>query len=68
MWVFLSSRLRRWVVMAVAVPLTLTGLRWLRRRIEARHGTNRLTRGLAKIDAVAARTNGARSPETADVR
>jgi hypothetical protein len=55
MWLFLSSRLRQWVVLTVALPLTLAALRWLRRRIEARYGSTKLTRGLSKADALAAR-------------
>jgi hypothetical protein len=62
MWVFLSSRLRQWAILSVAVPLTLAGLRWLRRRIEARTGPNRLTRGLANVDTLASKVTGRERP------
>jgi hypothetical protein len=48
MWAFLSARLRRWVVLAVVVPL----LGWVLGRIgdliEARRGPNGVSRGLQK--------------------
>jgi len=58
MWLFLSARLRQWLVLAVALPLTLAALRWLRRLIEARYGSTKLTRGLSKADSLAARVTG----------
>ena len=58
MWLFVSSRLRQWVLLSVALPLTLAALRWLRRRLEARHGSTKLTRGLSKADSLGARVTG----------
>lgn len=38
MWVFFTSRLRQWLVVAVAVPLATVLVRTIRRRIEKKTG------------------------------
>lgn len=60
MWVFLSGRLRRWLLLAVAVPLATVLVRTLRTQIEKRSGSTRLTRGLAHVERLGQRTGGRR--------
>lgn len=50
MWVFFTSRLRQWLILAVAVPLATVLVRTIRRRIEKRTGETRLTRGLGQVE------------------
>ena len=50
MWVFFTSRLRQWLILAVAVPLATVVVRTIRRRIEKRTGETRLTRGLGQVE------------------
>jgi hypothetical protein len=50
MWVFFTSRLRQWLILAVAVPLATVLVRTIRRRIEKRTGETRLTRGLGHVE------------------
>ncbi len=50
MWVFFTSRLRQWLILAVAVPLATVVVRTVRRRIEQRTGETRLTRGLGQVE------------------
>jgi hypothetical protein len=50
MWVFFTSRLRQWLILAVAVPLATLVVRTIRRRIEKRTGETRLTRGLGHVE------------------
>lgn len=49
MWVLLSSRLRRWLFMTVAIPVLGALARKLGDRLEQRRGTTRLSRGLHKV-------------------
>ena len=46
MWLFFTRRLRVWLILTVAVPLTTRVLRALGRRLEARHGPSRVSRTL----------------------
>ena len=48
MFALLSSRLRTWLILTVAVPIGAAGARRLARAIEARRGPSGLTRGLNK--------------------
>ena len=50
MWVFFTSRLRQWLILAVAVPLATVVVRTIRRRLEKRTGETRLTRGLGQVE------------------
>ena len=50
MWVFFTSRLRQWLILAVAVPLATVLVRTIRRRIEKKTGETRLTRGLGRVE------------------
>jgi hypothetical protein len=55
MWVLLSSRLRTWLLLTVAVPLAATVARRLARRIESRHGETKVSRSLYKASDLVSR-------------
>lgn len=55
MWVFLTARLRQWVLLAVLLPLVTRLVRALRRGMEARSGPTRLTRALATVEKLGGR-------------
>ena len=61
MWLFLTARLRQWIVMAFAVPALLGLVRLVRGRQERRTGPSTLTRTLARFEQVVNRRNRARS-------
>ena len=46
MWVFLSGRLRRWVLLTVMLPVLGVGARKLGEAIEGRRGPNPVSSGL----------------------
>jgi hypothetical protein len=60
MWLFLTSRLRRWAIFAVLVPLVTTLVRTIRVRLEARSGPTRLTKVLRTIEGFGPRRRGRR--------
>jgi hypothetical protein len=43
MWIFLTRRLRQWLVLAVAVPAVLAVVRMVRTRLERRSGQTGVT-------------------------
>ena len=49
MWAFLSRRLRRWVLLVVAVPLLGRALERVGGALEERRGESSLTRGLRGV-------------------
>jgi hypothetical protein len=53
MWALFSRRFRRWLLMAVAVPLIGTLARRLSERLEERHGATRASRVLGHVGNVA---------------
>lgn len=55
MWVFLSTRLRRWLFMTVAVPVLGAAAHKLGEQLEQRRGPSGLTRGLHKAGNLAGR-------------
>lgn len=55
MWVFLTSRIRTWLVLAVLVPLAATVIRTVRRRLEARSGRTPAVRALTRLERLADR-------------
>jgi hypothetical protein len=57
MWVFLTARLRQWVILAVLVPLVSTLVHLLRTRLEARSGSTRFTRALASLENLGRRNS-----------
>ena len=48
MWLFLTRRLRMWLILTVLVPLTTGLLRRIGRRLERRRGPSRVSRALLK--------------------
>ncbi|MGY1633156.1 hypothetical protein ACI784_15765 [Geodermatophilus sp. SYSU D01186] len=48
MWLFLTRRLRTWLLLTVVVPLTTGLLRRIGRSLERRTGPTPLTRGLLR--------------------
>jgi hypothetical protein len=48
MWLFLSARLRTWLVLTVLVPLATGLLRRLGRALERRTGPSAVSRGLLR--------------------
>jgi len=60
MWVFLSGRLRRWMLMTVLVPVAGFGARKLGEVIESRRGPNPLSSGLRKASSLTGRGGGPR--------
>jgi hypothetical protein len=48
MWLFLTRRLRMWLILSVAVPLTTGLLRRVGQRLERRTGPTRVSRALLK--------------------
>lgn len=55
MWVFLTARLRQWLLMAVVLPLVLRLVGMLRRSLEQRSGRSRLTRALGRVESLGRR-------------
>lgn len=56
MWLFLTSRLRQWIVLAIAVPVLTFVVRKIRRSLEARAGgSTKVTRGLGKLEELGRR-------------
>jgi hypothetical protein len=55
MWVFLSGRLRRWMLLTVLVPLAGFGARKLGEAIEGRRGPNPVSSGLRRAASLGGR-------------
>lgn len=55
MWLFFTSRLRQWLLFAVAVPLLLLVVRLIRQALERRSGQTRLTGALRRVEEVGRR-------------
>ena len=55
MWALLSTRLRTWLLLAVAVPLAGALARMIAHRIERRSGPNRVSRALFSLGDLARR-------------
>lgn len=55
MWLFFTSRLRQWLLFAVAVPILLMLVRLVRQTLEKRSGQTRLTGALRRVEEVAQR-------------
>jgi hypothetical protein len=55
MWALLSTRLRTWLFIAVALPLAGALARAVARRLERRHGSTKLSRALQTAGDLAAR-------------
>ena len=48
MWLFISRRLRMWLILSVVVPLTTGLLRRIGARLERRNGSSKVSRALLK--------------------
>jgi formate hydrogenlyase subunit 4 len=48
MWLFLTGRLRMWLILTVVVPLTTGLLRRIGRRLEQRNGPSPVSRALLR--------------------
>ena len=55
MWVFITARLRSWLIFAVAMPVATTAVHMLRERLEARSGRTPLVTVLSKIENIGRR-------------
>ena len=60
MWLFISRRLRMWLILTVLVPLTSGLLRRMGRTVERRHGSNRVSRALLGAGDLGDRLRGRR--------
>lgn len=61
MWVFLTARLRQWVLLSVVLPVLGAVARAIGERIERRRGSTRLSRGLQKVGSLGRRSSTATS-------
>ena len=59
MWLFLSRRLRTWLVLTVLVPLTTGLLRRVGRTLERRQGSTPVSRSLLKAGDLGDRARAA---------
>ena len=59
MWLFLTRRLRMWLILSVVVPLTSGVLRKVGRRLERRNGPSRLSRALLQAGELGDRARAA---------
>lgn len=51
MWLFITARLRQWIILAIAVPLLTYVVRAIRRALEKRAGHDTtVTRGLGQLE------------------
>jgi hypothetical protein len=50
MWMFITARLRSWLILAIVVPIVTTAIHLLRQRLEARSGRTPLVTVLTKIE------------------
>ena len=60
MWLFLTSRLRQWLLFAVAVPMLLLVVRLVRQTLEKRAGQSRLTGALRQVEEIGQRRRNRR--------
>ena len=58
MWVFISSRLRQWLLFAIAVPLLTSLVHVVRTRIEKKSGQTPLTKALGQVENFGQRRRG----------
>lgn len=50
MWVFITARLRQWVIVALVLPLVTSIVHLVRGRLEARSGPTKLTKALGAVE------------------
>ena len=61
MWLFLSRRLRMWLILTVVVPLTVGLLRRVGRLLERRHGSTGVSRARLRAGDAGDRLRGRRA-------
>ncbi len=61
MWMFITRRLRQWILFAIAVPLLTVLVHLLREALERRSGETTLTRALRRVEGLGQRTRRSRS-------
>jgi formate hydrogenlyase subunit 4 len=59
MWLFLTRRLRMWLILSVVVPLTSGVLRKVGRRLERRNGPSKVSRALLQAGELGDRARSA---------
>jgi hypothetical protein len=50
MWMFITARLRSWLIFAIVLPVVATAVHMVRARLEARSGRTRLVAALTMIE------------------
>ena len=55
MWIFITARIRQWLLLAVIVPLAATLVHLIRSAIEKRTGSTKLTRALSSVEELGRR-------------
>ena len=55
MWLFITARLRQWLILAVVVPLASLLVHLIRTAIEKRTGETKLTRALTTVEEIGRR-------------
>ena len=55
MWLFITARLRQWIIFAIAVPIATAVIHLIRTRLEARSGPTRVTKVLGAVEGVGQR-------------
>jgi predicted metal-binding membrane protein len=55
MWMFITARLRSWLIFAIVLPVVATVVHMVRARLEARSGRTRLVAALTMIENVGKR-------------
>jgi len=61
MWMFITARLRSWLIFAIVLPIVTTAIHLLRQRLEARSGRTPLVTVLTKIENLGRRRVRGRS-------
>ena len=57
MWVFISARLRSWLLFAVMVPIATTAVHLVRKRMEAHSGRTPVVVALSRIENLGVRAS-----------
>lgn len=52
MWLFITARIRQWILFAVALPVLTLLVRLVRKGLEKRSGETAVTRTLAKLEGI----------------
>ena len=55
MWIFITARIRQWVLLAVIIPLAAMIVHVIRTAIEKKTGSTKLTRALTTIEELGRR-------------